>query len=134
MNLIINALDAMPGGGRLLVSSSISNGHVAITFRDSGSGMSAEQLRQLYHPFYSTKAGDGMGLGLSVCHSIVRSYGGTIVVESEVGQGTEFRITISPYRGRSHTEQARATRANNGQNPSVAMDRDESRPSGEVNA
>ncbi len=134
MNLIINALDAMPGGGRLLVSSSISNGHVAITFRDSGSGMSAEQLRQLYHPFYSTKAGDGMGLGLSVCHSIVRSYGGTIVVESEVGQGTEFRITISPYRGRSHTEQATATRANNGQNPSVAMDRDESRASGEVKA
>jgi signal transduction histidine kinase len=134
MNLILNALDAMPRGGRLLVSSSISDGHVAIAFRDSGSGMSAEQLRRLYHPFYSTKAGDGMGLGLSVCHSIVRSYGGAIVVESEVGRGTEFRITIPPYRGLSRTEQSSATQANSGQDPSAASGRDESRAAGEVNA
>ncbi|MCH8148700.1 MAG: hypothetical protein IH987_12010 [Planctomycetes bacterium] len=132
MNLIINALDAMPHGGRLLVSSSIGDGHVAITFRDSGSGMSAEQIRQLYHPFYSTKASDGMGLGLSVCHSIVRSYGGEIVVESEVGQGTEFQITISPYRGLSRTEQSSATQADNDRNATAAGARDESRTEGEV--
>ena len=134
MNLIINALDAMPHGGKLLVSSSIGDGRVAITFRDSGSGMSAEQLGQLYHPFYSTKACHGMGLGLSVCHSIVRSYGGEIVVESEVGKGTEFRITISPYRRRSRTEASRATQADNGQVPSVASGRDEGRAAGEVKA
>ncbi len=133
MNLIINALDAMPRGGRLFVSTSMSNGHVAIAFRDCGSGMSAEQLRRLYHPFYSTKAGEGMGLGLSVCHSIIRSYGGEIVVESEVGQGTEFRITIAPYRRLSRTEQSSATQADNGQNPSVASGRDERRAAGEVN-
>ena len=134
MNLIINALDAMPRGGRLLISSSISAGQVAISFRDSGSGMSAEQLRQMYHPFYSTKAGDGMGLGLSVCHSIVRSYGGVIAVESKVGQGTEFRITIAPYKGLSQTEQSNATQANNGQDLSAASGGDESRAAGEVNA
>ena len=134
MNLIINALDAMPRGGRLLVSSSVSDGQVAIAFHDSGSGMSAEQLRQLYHPFYSTKACDGMGLGLSVCHSIVRSYGGAIAVESEVGQGTEFRITISPFIGPSRTEQSSATQAENGQNPSVLSGRDESRTRGGVKA
>ncbi len=134
MNLIINALDAMPRGGKLLVSSSFSEGHVAIAFRDSGSGMSTEQIRRLYHPFYSTKAADGMGLGLSVCHSIIRSYGGEIVVESEVGQGTEFRITIAPYKTLSRTEQSSTTQANDGQNPSVASGRDESRAAGEVNA
>ena len=74
-----------------------------------------------------------MGLGLSVCHSIVRSYGGAIVVESEVGQGTEFRITISPYKRPSHTERSSATQADNAQSPSVAKGRNESRTSGEVN-
>ena len=134
MNLIINALDAMPRGGTLSVSSSFSDGHVTIAFRDTGSGMSGEQIRRLYHPFYSTKAGEGMGLGLSVCHSIIRSYGGDIVVESEVGQGTEFRITIAPYKTASRTEQSSATQAHNSKNPPVATGRDESRAAGEVNA
>ena len=124
MNLIINALDAMPRGGRLLVSTAMSNGDVAIAFRDSGSGMNAEQLRQLYHPFYSTKANDGMGLGLSVCHSIVRSYGGEIVVESEVGQGTKFEIMISPYGKRPRTKRSSARQAQNDQSPSVVSARD----------
>ncbi|MCH9034529.1 MAG: hypothetical protein IID42_08495 [Planctomycetes bacterium] len=134
MNLIINALDAMPRGGRLLVSSSMSHGRVAIAFRDSGSGMSAKQIRQLYHPFYSTKAGEGMGLGLSVCHSIIRSYGGEIVVESEVGKGTEFRITIAPYQAPPRTEPSSTTQAKHSRNPSVANGRDQSRAAGEVNA
>jgi signal transduction histidine kinase len=133
MNLIINALDAMPRGGRLLVSTSTVDGHVAIAFRDSGDGMNAEQLRQLYHPFYSTKANDGMGLGLSVCHSIVRSYGGEIVVESEVGRGTEFRITIAPYKTRLHTERS-TTQAGRDQDSSAASGRDRSLPRGELKA
>ncbi len=134
MNLIINALDAMPRGGRLSVSSSIDDDRVSIAFRDCGSGMSAEQIKRLYHPFYSTKAGDGMGLGLSVCHSIILSYGGEVVVESEVGKGTEFRITIPPFRGPSCTEQSSATQADNDHDRYVASDRDERRAPGEVNA
>ncbi len=94
LNLIINALDAMPRGGRLTIASSIVERYVEIVFRDSGRGMSAEQVRKLYHPFYTTKKDGGMGLGLSVCRSIVRSYGGDIAVQSEVGKGTEFRITL----------------------------------------
>lgn len=132
MNLIINALDAMPRGGTLSVTTLISNGDVAIVFRDSGSGMDADQIRQLYHPFYSTKANDGMGLGLSVCHSIVRSYGGDIAVESEVGQGTVFQITISPYKTPTRTELPSVTQADSNPYPSVATACSESRTEGEV--
>ncbi len=130
MNLIINALDAMPHGGKLLVSTSTGDEDVSIAFRDSGSGMNTEQIRQLYHPFYSTKASDGMGLGLSVCHSIVRSYGGEIAVESEVGRGTEFRITIAPYETQMRTEQPIATRADTRQNSSVVSGCDGNRAGG----
>ncbi len=132
MNLIINALDAMPDGGRLLASTSIRDGHVAISFHDSGSGMNAEQLKQLYHPFYSTKANDGMGLGLSVCHSIVRSYGGEIVVESELGQGTEFKIKIAPYKALLHTEQPSLSPSNNNQNSSEIAARHDGRTQGKA--
>ncbi len=133
INFIINAFDAMPHGGRLSVSSAMSDGQVAITVRDSGSGMSTDQMKRLYHPFYSTKTGHGMGLGLSVCHSIIRSYGGHIVVESEVGQGTAFQITISPYKKQSRSEPSSVTQTHNDRNPSVATARDESRIEGEVN-
>ncbi len=125
MNLIINALDAMPDGGTLFISTSTDAGNVTIAFRDSGSGMNAEQLRQLYHPFYSTKANHGMGLGLSVCHSIVRSYGGEIVVESQVGQGAEFRINISPYKTRLHSEASAATQADQRMDTAETRDGDD---------
>ncbi len=94
LNLIINALDAMPNGGDVTVSSSNVEEGVEIAFRDTGRGMSDEQMSRLYHPFYTTKARGGMGLGLSVCHGIVRTYGGEIRVASEVGKGTEILIVI----------------------------------------
>jgi signal transduction histidine kinase len=134
MNMIINALDAMPRGGRLKVSTATGESGVAISFRDSGSGMNAEQIQQLYHPFYSTKARNGMGLGLSVCHSIVRSYGGEIGVESEVGRGTEFRITIAPHKSRSHTERSIAKQGGGLLDASVANDCDDNRPRRELKA
>jgi len=133
MNLIINALDAMPDGGKLSISTSISSSDVAVAFRDTGSGMNAEQLRKLYHPFYSTKASKGMGLGLSVCHSIVRSYGGEIVVESEVGKGTEFRIKIAPYEARSYPDQTPTTQADGGHKISNTRVRDQGSVVGKLN-
>lgn len=94
LNVIINALDAMPNGGQLTIASSVDERYVEVVFRDSGHGMNREQVRKVYHPFYTTKTNGGMGLGLSVCHSIVRSYGGDINVRSEVDEGTELRITV----------------------------------------
>jgi signal transduction histidine kinase len=95
LNLFNNAFDAMRNGGQLTIASRANNGQVELTIRDTGMGMTAEQLRNLFHPFYSTKApGQGIGLGLSVCAGIVRSYGGRIEVKSAVGRGTQFRIIV----------------------------------------
>ncbi len=95
LNLFNNAFDAMGNGGQLTVASRANNGQVELTIRDTGTGMTAEQLGNLFHPFYSTKSPDqGIGLGLSVCAGIVRSYGGRIKVKSAVGRGTQFRIIV----------------------------------------
>ncbi len=107
LNLIINALEAMPHGGQLTIASSIDERQVEIVFRDSGLGMSVAQIRKVYHPFYTTKKHGGMGLGLSVCQSIVRSFGGDIEVHSEVDKGTEFRITVPFCRKGPETASSR---------------------------
>jgi signal transduction histidine kinase len=104
LNLIFNALEAMPDGGELGIVSRNHNDQVMLSFRDTGVGMSTEQIRNLFHPFYSVKqSGRGFGLGLSVCQGIVNSYGGTIEVESEPACGTEFRIII-PAHGSGTTK------------------------------
>ncbi len=100
LNLINNALDAMPDGGELTITSRADNGLVELVIRDTGAGMTTEQLRNLFHPFYSTKSpGRGVGLGLSVCAGIVRSYGGRIKVRSRVGRGSEFKIIVPQGQG-----------------------------------
>jgi len=121
INLIMNALDAMPQGGRLSVCSAISGQQVIVTFRDTGRGMNAEEIKNLYHPFFTTKASGGMGLGLSVCNSIVRSYGGEITVVSQLQKGTTFRIAIPPYiEGVQTDEQERGETSEKG-NAGVAI-------------
>lgn len=96
LNLIINAFEAMPNGGKLAVSSAVVDDGVDVIFRDDGVGMTPQQVRNLYHPFYTTKS-NGTGLGLSVCQGIVRSYGGDICVRSQLGQGSEFRVVIPKH-------------------------------------
>ncbi len=100
MNLAANARDAMPAGGTLRMSArnapgSVVGDAVLLCFTDTGSGIAAETQAHLFEPFFTTKApGIGTGLGLATVLSVVKSLGGQIAVDSELGRGTEFRILI----------------------------------------
>ena len=103
VNLITNALHAMPTGGRLTVSASADKEHVTIVLADTGIGIAPEHLGRVFDPFFTTKqVGKGTGLGLSVSYGIVREHGGRITVESEPGHGSTFRI-IMPRRAATET-------------------------------
>jgi signal transduction histidine kinase len=93
INLTKNAVDAMPDGGKLTITSEKANGKVKIAFADTGMGISEENLKKLFGPLFTTKA-KGMGLGLAICKRVVEAHGGTISVESVVGKGTVFTIII----------------------------------------
>jgi two-component system NtrC family sensor kinase len=93
INLILNAVDAMPEGGVLGIRTSIVEGRIEIVVTDSGVGISREHIKKIYDPFFTTKiAGKGTGLGLSVSYGIVQEHGGSISVESSLGRGTSFRL------------------------------------------
>jgi len=93
LNLILNAIQAMPSGGRLAISSRSGPGGVELRFRDTGLGIVEEDLERVFSPFFTTRR-DGTGLGLAITSRIVRSHGGSIEVSSEPGQGSEFRIQL----------------------------------------
>lgn len=92
-NIIKNAFDAMPVGGSLVIKSRKVGTNVQIAFCDTGTGMSRQVLDKLGRPLFTTKA-KGMGFGLPICKRIVEAHGGKISVESKVGKGTTFTITI----------------------------------------
>ncbi len=93
VNLIVNAIDAMPGGGTLNIKTSHEKGNLILSVEDSGAGMSDDVKKQIYLPFFTTKeVGQGTGLGLSVVHGIVESHRGTISVHSEQGKGSKFTV------------------------------------------
>lgn len=94
VNIILNALDAMPGGGRIKISTDASGASVQIGFADTGKGMAREVREHIFEPFFTTKGADGMGLGLAVSYSIVERHGGRIEVASEQGHGSIFIITM----------------------------------------
>ena len=94
LNLVTNALQAMPNGGKLeLRTRSLPNNRVRMQIRDSGKGIPAEAIDDVFNPFFTTKEpGHGTGLGLSIVHSFVERFDGTIRVESTPDQGAEFTI------------------------------------------
>jgi PAS domain S-box-containing protein len=95
LNLMLNARDAMPGGGRLSITLRKKDGFAEAVFSDTGTGIDMELRDKLFDPFFTTKGPQrGSGLGLSICYSIIKDHGGRIEVESEKGQGTSFIIKI----------------------------------------
>jgi len=93
LNLVKNAVDAMPNGGTLQIKSEHVGDKVKITFADTGCGMPKELLAKLYTPLVTTKA-QGMGFGLAICKRIIDAHGGNIAVESHIGKGTTFTVTL----------------------------------------
>jgi signal transduction histidine kinase len=95
VNLGVNAIQAMPQGGKLHIKTQAHHDHISIMMEDTGVGMSPEVLKQIFLPFFTTKdVGEGTGLGLSVVHGIVSSHGGSIKVDSTPGIGTTFEIQL----------------------------------------
>ncbi len=106
MNLIINAAEAMPDGGRLTLISRFDpvDRCIELKFIDTGHGIPEEYMEQLFDPFFTTKdPGHGTGLGLAISYGIVKEHNGTITVESKVGQGTTFTVRL-PLNGRDEGE------------------------------
>ena len=102
MNMVLNAYDAMrDDGGDLFVSMRDLGDELSIHIRDTGTGMSPETVSRIFDPFYTTKeSGKGTGLGLAIAAQVVESHGGRIYVDSQLGEGTEFRIVL-PVAGAS---------------------------------
>jgi len=98
VNMVFNAIDAMPEGGTLSLMTRTAGDSVTVTVIDTGVGMYPEVRSKIFDPFFTTKGKAGLGLGLAVSFGIIRRHGGNIEVESQYGKGTEFRITLPVAR------------------------------------
>jgi signal transduction histidine kinase/CheY-like chemotaxis protein len=94
VNMVFNAIDAMPEGGTLTLTTRTEGDSVIIKIIDTGVGMYPEVRSRIFDPFFTTKGKAGLGLGLAVSFGIIRRHSGNIEVESQYGNGTEFRITL----------------------------------------
>ncbi len=107
INLISNARDAMPEGGRLTVATEGDDYFVHITIADNGVGIKEEHLDLIFETFFTTKTDSvkGVGLGLSVCYGFIKDHGGDIKVESQIGEGTTFTISLPVYQQKAEKSQ-----------------------------
>jgi len=100
VNLALNAQEAMPQGGELMVRTTLRDDVVQLQVSDTGRGISEEEMSRLFKPFYSERGDKGLGLGLWISHNIIEGHGGRIEVESQVGEGTTFTISLPAYQGK----------------------------------
>lgn len=108
VNMVFNAIDAMPNGGTLTLAAKDLDQQVQISVGDTGLGMSADVSTRIFDPFFTTKGTAGMGLGLAVSYGIIRRHDGTIDVSSDLGQGTVFSISL-PIAGEDVVAEAALT-------------------------
>jgi signal transduction histidine kinase len=97
LNLLSNAVDAMPGGGHLRIETANGDGFVILTIADSGPGIPPELRPRVFEPFFTTKGAAGTGLGLAVCRSIVEVHHGTIELDSHSAAGATFVVRIPAH-------------------------------------
>lgn len=94
INVILNAFDAMNGGGKLTIDASLDQGQLVIRFSDDGAGIESQHLNRIFDPFFTTKGNRGTGLGLSLSYGIIQQHDGKIEVQSERGTGTTITIRL----------------------------------------
>jgi len=109
INIVNNALQAMPRGGELRIRLDASReDDVMVEFSDSGVGIAPEDMNRIFEPFFSTKDnGDGTGLGLSISYRIIQNHGGRIEAESREGEGTTFRVFLPRHQDIQATKNAK---------------------------
>src|SRR3954463_6860416 len=108
LNLVQNALDAMPGGGTLRIKTLKDEREISVAVTDTGTGMSAEVRERAFEPFFTTKGVNGTGLGLAEVYGIARRHRGRAEIESEIGQGTTVRLV---FPAGTHSAVAEAPKA-----------------------
>lgn len=106
LNLVLNAVQAMPDGGRLNITTGFDGGKVWLVVKDSGAGISQERLKHIFEPFHTTKS-SGLGLGMPYAQKIIEQHAGGISVESELGEGTQVRIELP--RGEERRDESTLT-------------------------